>query len=70
MIKGTITSRDQAVWDVFFVAIVSMAHCHPGAGRTTANGEVNAPKLSLEDCADIATRMVELRKQVGADYYL
>lgn len=51
------------VWDIFYSGIVTMAHCHPGNGRS--NGYAEAPgKLSLEECADIATGMIEIRRKV------
>lgn len=51
------------VFDVYFASIVSMAHCHPGAGRK-GNYDKPAPKLSLEECADVALKMLAVRRRV------
>jgi hypothetical protein len=51
------------VFDVFFASVTSMAHCHPGNGRS--NGYAAAPpKLSVEECADLALEMIEVRRKV------
>ena len=51
------------VWDIYFASIVSMAHCHPGNGRS--NGHATAPpKLTLEECAALAVDMIKIRRKV------
>lgn len=52
-----------AVWDVYFTGITSMAHCHPGAGRSNGHAEA-PPKLSIRECAALALEMVEVRREV------
>lgn len=49
------------VFDIFFAGVVSMAHCHPGAGRS--NGHGIADKLSIEECAQVALQMIEERRK-------
>ena len=56
---------EELVFDVYFASIVSMAHCHPANGRS--NGHATAPEAkSVEDCADIALNMIEVRRRVMA----
>lgn len=65
------------VFDVYFAGVVSMAHCHPGAGIHKAgnvytyapfgyqHGAENAPKrLSIEECAKVALEMIAVRRKV------
>ncbi len=55
--------EEQMVFDVYFPGIVSMAHCHPANGRS--NGHATAPeKLTIEQCADVALAMIEIRRRV------
>lgn len=53
------------VFDIFFAGIVSMAHCHPANGRSNGFAEA-PPKKSIEDCADVALEMIEVRRRVLA----
>jgi hypothetical protein len=55
---------EQMVFDIFFAGCVSMAHCHPAAGRS--NGYGTAEKLTVEQCAELALEMVAVRRKVFA----
>lgn len=50
-------------WDVYFASIASMSK-HPGTGRS--NGYGTAPAVSIEDAADTALEMIEVRRKVLA----
>lgn len=52
------------VFDIFFAGIVSMAHCHPGAGVKKEGYDRAGRALSIAACADLALEMVEVRRQV------
>jgi hypothetical protein len=52
-----IEQGEQVAFDVYFASVTSMQY-HPGAGTKAHD------KLSLEECRDIAVRMVELRREV------
>jgi hypothetical protein len=60
---------EQNVFDMFFIGIVSMAHCHPGAGiwRNDQGKYVTIDKPSLEDCAQLALDMIEVRRQMRGE---
>lgn len=53
---------EEHIFDIYFAGTVSMAHCHPACGRS--NGIAVAPKLTVEECADIALEMIEVRRKV------
>ncbi len=52
----TNTKEEQAVWDDFFCTLVGWT-THPGYYRE------NATKPTLEECADMATKMMEVRRE-------
>lgn len=64
------------VFDVYFAGVVSMAHCHPGAGvHREGNTYTYAPfgyqndpahhsRLSIEECARVALEMIAVRRRV------
>lgn len=61
-----LAADERVVFDIFFAGIVSMAHCHPGAGRS--NGYAQAPPIkSIDGCADLALEMIEKRREVMAN---
>lgn len=62
MRKLSLTSDEHMIFDIFFAGTVSMAHCHPAAGRS--NGFAEAPTKTVEECADIALEMIEVRRKV------
>lgn len=49
---------EKHIFDIYFIGIVSMAHCHPG---TTREAGLN---LSLEQCGDKALEMLRIRRGV------
>lgn len=55
-----IEQGEQVAFDVYFASVTSMQY-HPGAGTKAHD------KLSLEECRDIAVRMVELRREAMGD---
>lgn len=59
-----LNDAEQMVFDIFFAGCVSMAHCHPAAGRS--NGYGTAEKLTVEQCADLALEMIAVRRKVFA----
>jgi hypothetical protein len=52
----TNTKEEQAVWDGYFGTAMGWS-MHPGYYRD------NATKPTLNDCADIATKMLEIRRK-------
>lgn len=58
-----LNDEERVVFDIYFPCVVSMARHHPGAGRTNGYNE-QAPKLSLEQCADEAIEMIRIRSDV------
>jgi len=52
----TNTKEDQAVWDMYFSALCGWAQ-HPGYYRE------NATKPTIDDCAEMATKMMEVRQR-------
>lgn len=52
---------EKATFDVFFASIASIAH-HPAAGRD--NGHGKATVRTVEECADVALEMIEVRRKV------
>lgn len=59
---------EQQIFDLFFASVASVGHCHPAAGRS--NGIAVAPKLSLDECADVALEMLEIRRDVMFNSHL
>lgn len=57
-----LTWDEESAFDVFFASVVSMAHCHPAAGRS--NGYGVAPSKTIQECKDIALEMVAVRREV------
>ncbi len=57
------------LFDVYFAGVVSMAHCHPGSGRSNGYGTA-APRLTLQECADLVIEMLKVRRQVMAQHAL
>ncbi len=69
MEKHNVNEADKTVWDIFFAGIVTMAHCHPGAGVVREdvlydNGSGPMPRLNLRECANLATEMIIVRQEV------
>ncbi len=48
---------EKVAFDVYFASVTSMQY-HPGAGTK------DHARLSLEECRDVAVKMVELRREV------
>jgi len=48
---------DLVAFDMYFASVVSMQY-HPGSGTKEHK------RLSLEECREIALKMIELRKEV------
>jgi hypothetical protein len=57
-------SGEQQIFDLFFASVTSLAHCHPGNCR---NG---ASPISIEECADIALGMIDVRRDVITNSFL
>lgn len=53
----TIEDSERIVFDLYFSSVTSMQF-HPGAGTK------EHARLSLEECRDIALKMLELRREV------
>lgn len=49
---------ERAAFDVYFGSVVSMSMMHPGAGSK------DHKKPTLEECADIAIEMINLRRDL------
>jgi hypothetical protein len=50
--------NEQIAFDMYFASLVSM-QVHPGAGTKEHR------KLTLEECRDMALKMLEIRRGVG-----
>jgi hypothetical protein len=55
-----IRDDEQIAFDMYFASITSMQF-HPGAGTKEHR------KLSIEECKDMATQMIEARRAAFAD---
>lgn len=66
MRKLALRSDERVVFDIFFAGIVSMAHCHPGAGVKKEGYDRAGKALSIEGCADLALEMIETRRKIMA----
>ncbi len=71
MRKLYLAEHEQTIFDIYFSGIVAMSHCHPGAGiwRNDEGKYVTIDKPTVEDCADKALEMIEVRKQVFINSY-
>jgi hypothetical protein len=58
MLCGLFAVDDRFVFDVYFGGIVSMSMMHPGAGSK------DHKKPTLEQCADTAVEMINIRKEL------
>lgn len=55
---------EQQIFDLFFASVTSLAHCHPGNNRDPGN------QLTIEQCADVALEMLEVRRDVMINSHL
>lgn len=65
MRKLPLAENEHITFDIYFSGIVAMQQ-HPGAGLKKEGYDKAADKLSVEECADIALEMIEVRRQVMA----
>lgn len=63
MRKIHLSLGEQMAFDMYFSGLVAMNHAHPGAGRS--NGVAVAEIRSLDELADLALQMIEIRREVG-----
>lgn len=56
-----LNEEEKMVFDVYFPSIASISF-HPAAGRS--NGHDKAAQRTVEECADIALKMIEVRREV------
>lgn len=54
---------EHITFDIYFSGIVAMQQ-HPGIGVKKDGYERTAPAKSVEECADLALSMIEVRRKV------
>lgn len=60
-----LAESEHLVFDIYLSGIVAM-QLHPGVGRNNGHGYA-APAKSVEECADMALEMIEVRRKVMAN---
>lgn len=51
-------------FDVYFAGVVAMGRWHPGANFDKESGTYSRGQMSVEECADEALDMIEVRRKV------